>query len=343
MTVISKERIERVSQLTQFFPETIEKVLHLLEFLDTFTASPLVNEFALIGGTAIFLSREDIPRLSEDIDLDYIGEPALGMRTDKLNSVKQRHVNEIDDLAKKLKWETKLDQEQSGERDTTLYLTAPGGVRVELNLSYRSCYYIFEPVDLQMGPLEHDPFKTKVKIKGLCKEELWASKLVACIQDKPSKELKDFHRDPKPRVKARHIYDIYWLKEHLPSKLDLDTLRKCFILIGVSRIKHFLWYRGEIIQYANPEHISQHVFPMLRMSERVPQAEHAAWQVRLFLDQVIYARICPEEYEFMEAWEHGAFIPATLFPHDKYPGIADRLRKIRFYDDILGILVGGGK
>ena len=61
---------------TGFRPEMLEKVIHLLGLLEGFTRHPyLKNRIALEGGTALNLFIFDLPRLSVDIDVNYIGAP----------------------------------------------------------------------------------------------------------------------------------------------------------------------------------------------------------------------------------------------------------------------------
>ena len=63
----------------------VEKVLHLLNLLNALNSHPfLKGKWVLKGGTALNLFVFDLPRLSVDIDLNYIG--ALGrkeMMTDR--------------------------------------------------------------------------------------------------------------------------------------------------------------------------------------------------------------------------------------------------------------------
>jgi hypothetical protein len=56
--------------------ETLEKVARLLDLLDGFNRHPaLRGQLALKGGTALNLFIFEIPRLSVDIDLNYVGSP----------------------------------------------------------------------------------------------------------------------------------------------------------------------------------------------------------------------------------------------------------------------------
>ena len=54
--------------------ESFEKVLRLLELLDTLRQHPfLAPRVALKGGTALNLFVHDVPRLSVDLDFNYLG------------------------------------------------------------------------------------------------------------------------------------------------------------------------------------------------------------------------------------------------------------------------------
>ena len=73
---LSIERLTAESASTGFRPEMLEKVIRLLGLLEGFTRHPyLKNRIALKGGTALNLFVFDLPRLSVDIDLNYIGAP----------------------------------------------------------------------------------------------------------------------------------------------------------------------------------------------------------------------------------------------------------------------------
>jgi predicted nucleotidyltransferase component of viral defense system len=71
---ISKEKLLAEAELTGFRAEILEKVIHLLNLLETLNSHPfLKNRLALKGGTALNLFVFPLPRLSVDIDLNYIG------------------------------------------------------------------------------------------------------------------------------------------------------------------------------------------------------------------------------------------------------------------------------
>ncbi len=72
---ISKQELIREAKKTGFRPEIMEKVWHLMAILDGISVHPFLKDrLVLKGGTALNLFFFDLPRLSVDIDLNYIGK-----------------------------------------------------------------------------------------------------------------------------------------------------------------------------------------------------------------------------------------------------------------------------
>jgi predicted nucleotidyltransferase component of viral defense system len=73
---ISRDRLMVESESTGFRPELLEKAIHLLSLLEMLDSHPhLKGKLALKGGTALNLFLLEVPRLSVDIDLNYVGSP----------------------------------------------------------------------------------------------------------------------------------------------------------------------------------------------------------------------------------------------------------------------------
>ncbi len=71
---ISHEKLIAQAEATGFRPDVLEKVAHLLELLNVMGSHPfLKGKLVLKGGTALNLFVFDVPRLSVDIDLNYVG------------------------------------------------------------------------------------------------------------------------------------------------------------------------------------------------------------------------------------------------------------------------------
>ena len=71
---ISREKLAAEAEATGFRSDVLERVAHLLGLLDAIRSHPfLKGKLALKGGTALNLFVFDVPRLSVDIDLNYMG------------------------------------------------------------------------------------------------------------------------------------------------------------------------------------------------------------------------------------------------------------------------------
>jgi predicted nucleotidyltransferase component of viral defense system len=83
--VIGPARIRRVAAATGFREEIVEKVLYLEAILDQLGRHPdLDGKWTLKGGTALNLFWMDVPRLSVDIDINYVGAADLaGMQAER--------------------------------------------------------------------------------------------------------------------------------------------------------------------------------------------------------------------------------------------------------------------
>ena len=74
--MLSHEVLLREAAASGFQAEPLEKAARLLELLDTIRRHPfLKGRLVLKGGTALNLFLFDVPRLSVDVDLNYIGGP----------------------------------------------------------------------------------------------------------------------------------------------------------------------------------------------------------------------------------------------------------------------------
>lgn len=71
---LTANELAREAAATGFQMEPLEKVILLLELLEAIGSHPFLKERAVLkGGTALNLFKFNVPRLSVDIDLNYIG------------------------------------------------------------------------------------------------------------------------------------------------------------------------------------------------------------------------------------------------------------------------------
>lgn len=83
MINISQKNVVKIAKETNFIKDNVEKVMRLSDILEFVFTSKWKDKLALKGGTAINLFYRELPRLSVDIDLDYIGDTKEEMEKDK--------------------------------------------------------------------------------------------------------------------------------------------------------------------------------------------------------------------------------------------------------------------
>jgi len=87
---LSPEKLAIEAESTGFRQDVLEKIAHLLGLLNTLQSHPfLKGRLVLKGGTALNLFIFDIPRLSVDIDLNYIGATSRDTMLKERPKIKQ--------------------------------------------------------------------------------------------------------------------------------------------------------------------------------------------------------------------------------------------------------------
>ncbi|MEA4922534.1 MAG: nucleotidyl transferase AbiEii/AbiGii toxin family protein [Eubacteriaceae bacterium] len=179
MIEYNKAQLSRLARENGFMRDTLEKVLRLkavLEFIngDVFLSRHLV----LKGGTAINMTIFDLPRLSVDIDLDYIPN-------DTLEDMKETRKRITDIIKEYMQGEGYILSASSrySFRLDALYLqyTNAGGnkdiLKIEINYSLRA--HLFEPVE---RVILTDIFSEQLTVLTLDPMEIFAAKANALTE-----------------------------------------------------------------------------------------------------------------------------------------------------------------
>lgn len=111
---LDKKSLSVISKRLGFIRDTFEKVYRLVEVLELFENQSLISSsVALKGGTAINLLFSNLPRLSVDIDLDFVKSTTKELmlqERDKLTStIKTLMTNQGYSLSSKSKTYHALD------------------------------------------------------------------------------------------------------------------------------------------------------------------------------------------------------------------------------------------
>ena len=135
---ISPERLLAEAQATGFRPDVLEKVAQLLGLLNAIRSHPFLRDrLALKGGTALNLFVFDVPRLSVDIDLNYVGaegRSAMLEERPRLEDALQAVFSREDFTIRR------MPSEHAGGKWSLRYPTAAGQtgrIDVDVNYMYR--------------------------------------------------------------------------------------------------------------------------------------------------------------------------------------------------------------
>ncbi len=185
----------------------IEKVLRLLDILATIFADPVFKDkYVLKGGTALNLFHLKLPRLSVDIDLNY-----LGLDRDVMLADRKEHEAILSALLPEKKYELKrVPTEHAGGKWRLSYKSFTGiNQNIELDLNYMHRIPLLPVQRMDSFPLG-DQFVRQIPIQNI--HELAAGKLCALIA----------------RCKPRDLFDAYSLLNM--AEIDNAKLRLCFVI-----------------------------------------------------------------------------------------------------------------
>jgi predicted nucleotidyltransferase component of viral defense system len=283
---ISKEKLQQEAAATGFKMEHLEKVHILMDLLTDFATFPqLKGKLVLKGGTALNLFFFKLPRLSVDIDLNYIGsinrEVMLSERPllqKAITGICARHGLILD----------RNPNRHAGGKMIWRYPSAlgqMGNLEIDLNFMYRVPLW---PIELKSSCTVGS--KQVHDIPILDPHELSAGKLVALID----------------RKTGRDLFDAY----HLLTKTNLDMVKLRLALVIYSAIS-----RKADLRILTPETISVNItdlknrlIPLLRKNDLTSINSTSNWAKELIS-------------ECQRAFKH--FLPLTENEHAFLSGLLD--------------------
>ncbi|ORC37399.1 hypothetical protein B4O97_04195 [Marispirochaeta aestuarii] len=238
--ILSPAEILPIAESTGFNPIMIEKVIHLMNLLNGLNSHPfLKRKWVLKGGTALNLFIFDLPRLSVDIDLNYIGAIDREQMIEDRPKIEQavQAVFSREGFAIK-----RIPSEHAGGKWILNYQTYaghPGNLEVDFNFMFRQP--LWEPViktSKSLGPF------TVSNIPVLDFHELAAGKLAALLA----------------RTQARDLYDSVQILNQMT--LDKSSLRVAFVVYGGMNRIDWRTISVDDIRF-NPEDLARKLQPVL--------------------------------------------------------------------------------
>jgi len=238
--IFSPSEILPVAESTGFNAAIIEKALHLLKLLNNLNShSFLKGKLALKGGSAINLFVFNIPRLSVDIDLNYIG--AVGREKMLEDRPKVEKAVEAVFAREGFAVKRKPIEHAGGKWRLSYqsYTGLTGNLEVDLNYMFRQPLWEVSPADSQ---LLGDVQAKNIPILDL--HELTAGKLAALFA----------------RHQARDLFDSHQLLSN--TSFDPKRLRTAFVVYGALNRKDWRTISLKDVDF-NEEEIKQMLIPLL--------------------------------------------------------------------------------
>lgn len=247
---ISPEKLEAESEATGFRPDVLEKVAQLLGLLDALRSHPfLKGKLVLKGGTALNLFVFDVPRLSVDIDLNYVGaEDRDGMLAERPKV--EQAVQAV--FAREGFIVRRMPEEHAGGKWSLRYENAPGrsgNLEVDINFMFRVPLW---PVTTRDSHSVGDWRATGIPV--LDHHELAAGKLAALLARRQARDLFDSHR----------LFQM--------GNLDFHRLRIGFVVYGAMNRKDWRTVSAEDADF-DAMGLARELIPTLRVNSPELQVE----------------------------------------------------------------------
>lgn len=292
--MLSESDLQREAAATGFGTEVLEKVIRLMELLEGLRSHPfLKGRIALKGGTALNLFVFDVPRLSVDIDLNYIGAADRETMLAERPKIEQAIEAVCGRLGIQIK---RMPGEHAGGKWRLSYTRVtgqPGALEVDVNFLLRTPLWPPVPTDSRpVGSFGVTAFPV------LDPHELAAGKLAALFG----------------RAASRDLFDV---REFLRSvALDRDTLRLGFVVYGGISRRDWRTVSLDDID-VDPADVDRQLVPLLRGPVAPRREQTTEWAERL-VDECrdLLSAVLPmsaTEIEFLDRLnDRGEIMPELL-------------------------------
>ena len=311
--MFSKEYLQKLSRQTGFLPEGLQKQMTLLDLLREISRHPLLRtKFSLKGGTALNLFWFPLPRLSVDIDLNYIaGVDRETMLNDR--PVVEKELKKLIE-SRSVSVQFAPADEHAGAKWRLRASSAFGGhFTLELDLNYMMRIPIGDTSSMQPFQLDED---YSFSFNSVSFGELFGGKIKALLE----------------RSAARDLYDVAMLSQNSITH-DLTAVRKANILLGVTSKKDWRTVDLRTIDAIDQQMITDELTPVLRQDE-APSLDAMKSNAGKILDQILNRT--EKEREFLDRFlEKGEYNPELLFDKGQaqllknHPAVLWKLQNLR--------------
>lgn len=286
-----------------FIRDTLEKVYRLADVLEYLNTNPILKDsLALKGGMAINLAVFDLPRLSVDIDLDYLGADSRDEMLKNRKIVNQTILRFM--LANGYSLSPKTKNPHSLDSWVYEHVNSVGNrdnIKIEINYSMRM--HIF-PV--KERKIITELFAGMYKVKCLDTIEIFGSKINALFS----------------RAAARDLYDVYNMIKFGLFNEEQALLRKTVVFYAAISAKVINKdFDTKVIDNITKHKIKTDLYPVIAKRD-VFDLDDAKNSVKAYISALMV--LTPQEREFLEKFENKEYLPELIFADED---ILDRINK----------------
>jgi len=320
---LSRESVLSEAASTGFRPEVFEKVAHMFSLLQSIWSHPfLKNRLVLKGGTALNLFIFNLPRLSVDIDLNYIGAPDK----ETMLAERQKMDNAVMAVCQREGFIIRQSPtEHAGGKWLLRYESAfghGGNLTVDVNFMFRiPLWQTILSKSRQVGSYMAE------EIPILDVHELAAGKLCALLSRQTGRDLFDAHQLLTKKILKREL------------------IRLAFVVYGAMNRKDWRTVSEKDIDYSADELMNE-LAPVLRSEERDNTRDPERWASRLVKEcRQAISIVLPfseGEREFLDRiLDHGDIKPSLITPNEEmekririHPGLQWKALNVREFKGI---------
>lgn len=285
-----------------FNRDTFEKVVRLRMILEFMNAQECMREHLLLkGGTAINLTVFNLPRLSVDIDLDFVPNlmrDETAKERERLTEILKGYMSEQGYfLSEASRFSHSLDAFHYN------YVNAAGNrdmIKIEINYSLRT--HVFPSEDRVFVT---DAFGEPIKVRTVAAMEIFAAKTNALLS----------------RAAARDLYDFCNLTDMRLFSEEEDMFRKCIIFYATISAKEVnKTFDTSAIDSLVFSKIKSDLFPVLAVRDKF-DLEGKKQQAKEYIASLM--KPTEAENDYMERFIAKEYNPELLFDDEE---IVERLR-----------------
>jgi predicted nucleotidyltransferase component of viral defense system len=306
--MITRSQVRTVATRSRFRPEPVEKVLRLIEILQRLDRHEVTRSaWVLKGGTALNLFHLDAPRLSIDVDINFVGVEDVQALPQARESFERALVSCCERAGCVVK---RAPEEHAGGKFRLRFASVLGGTQnLELDVSYVARLPL---LSVERRVMSSSILGEDCEAPCLAFEEIAAGKYVALLS----------------RLAARDFYDATSLLRVAPDLPDRPGFRLAFVCQVAASRADFRDLKT-VARMPDVVEVRQKLFPLLRVDPDVPglDPEGLAKDMHRRLGPAIrrVLKWSKKERAFLDRFLDSAEIEPRLLTED--PGLGERIRK----------------